>query len=197
MHKLLSGIIFAAALVTSGSALAAEQTIIGNKLLIVNPASGPANNKVIFLSKDPSIVLPVTYPIEASLTVRSVLQDFTIELLHFNHWRINAAGTFKYRDNSGATCKVVVLKTARLIKAVCKGPQVDYDLGADQVSIDVVLDFPSYRRWCTTFNATTAGCTVVRNGSDGRQYFAKNCTTAPAVCASPSGAFIDGGAGLF
>src|SRR5262249_1169814 len=139
----------------------------------------------------------------AELTVRSVAsgESFTIPLPAAK-WTAIFTGqnqTYKYRDTTGSTCKIAILKFVaivngpRLIKAVCKGTQVSYTLGADQVSVDVVLrSGTAPRRWCTAFNGTTAGCSVVRNGSDGKKYLAKNCGTAPAVCgASPSGAFLD------
>jgi hypothetical protein len=86
------------------------------------------------------------------------------------NWTVNAAGTlYRYRDTSSSTCKVVLIKGGRLQKAVCNGTQVGYDLGTPggEVSVDVVVRTGSApRRWCTTFNATTEGCAVVKNGSD-------------------------------
>ena len=206
MRKLMTGVAFVAALVTcGGSALAVDQTLVGKKLLILNPLSGPANNKLVYLSKDTTIALPADATQDprcpaagsnsAQLTVGSVTsgESFTIGLPCGN-WSVNGAGnTYKYKDTSGATCKIVIIKGAKLLKAVCKGTQVDYDLSADQVSVDVVTRTGTApRRYCTSFNGTTAGCSVVKNGADEKKYLAKNCTTAPVVCgASPSGAFIE------
>ena len=207
MRKLMTGVAFVAALVAcGGSALAVDQTLVGKKLLILNPLSGPANNKVVYLSKDTTIALPADATQDprcpaagsnsAQLTVSSVSsgESFTIPL-PCGGWTVNGAGnTYKYKDSTGATCKIVIIKGGRLNKAVCKGTQVSFDLTAvDQVNIDVVLRAGSApRRWCTAFNGATAGCDVKKNGSDGKKYLAKNCITAPVVCgASPSGAFLD------
>jgi hypothetical protein len=208
MHKLVTGFILATALVRgSGSALAVDQTIVGKKLLILNPASGPASNKLVYLSKD-AIVVPVPGDVAenptysgAQLTVGSVAsgESFTIPLPN-DKWRLNKARTvYRYKDTTGATCKIVLIKAAKLVKAVCSGPQISYDLGTDQVSVDVVLRTGTApRRYCAAFNGTTAGCDVVKNGSDDKKYLAMNCTAAPVVCgASPSGAFVDDIGGLF
>ena len=209
MRKIMTGFAFAAALaLCGGSAFAVDQLIVGKKLLLTNPGGTPnANNKIVFLSKDASIALAAS-PAEdprcvpdggsgagGTITVSSVAtgESFTISLPCAG-WTTNTPGTlYKYKDTSGATCKIVIIKGAKLLKAVCKGTQVDYDLSADQVSVDVVTRTGTApRRYCTSFNGTTAGCSVVKNGADEKKYLAKNCTTAPVVCgASPSGAFIE------
>jgi hypothetical protein len=211
MRKMMTGIAFAAALaLCGGSAFAVDQLIAGKKLLITNPPSGTANNKIVYLSKDTSIANPAGVTEDprctpdgsdnAALVVSSstTSEDFTIALPCAN-WTVNGAGTlWKYKDSTGGTCKIVLIKGGKLQKAVCKGAQVDYTLGADQVSVEVkVRTGTAPRQWCTAFNATTEGCSVVKNGSDGKKYLAKNCTSGPATCVeSPSGAFIDV-AGLF
>ena len=206
MRKLMNGVAFVAAMVVcGGSALAVDQTLVGKKLLILNPLSGPANNKVVYLSKDTTIALPggatedprcpAAGSDSAQLTVGSVTsgESFTIPLPCGN-WTVNGAGnTYRYKDTTGATCKIVIVKGNRLNKAVCKGTQVNYDLTAvDQVKVDVVLRAGSApRRWCASFSALPNACNVVKNGSDGKKYLAKNCTVASPCGASPSGAFVD------
>ena len=211
MRKMMTGFAFAAALaLCGGSAFAVDQLLVGKKLLITNPPSGTTNNKIVFLSKDTSIALPASALEDprcptngsdnAQLTVSSVATGESASIaLPCANWTVNGAGTlYKYKDTSGASCKIVIVKGGKLVKAVCKGTQVSYDLGADQVSIDVVLRTGSApRRYCTAFNAAPAGCSVVKNGSDDKKYLAKNCTAAAVACgASPSGAFVDV-AGLF
>jgi len=206
MRKMMTGIALAVALaLCGGSAFGVDQMVLGRRLLISNPPSGIVNNKVVYLSKDTSVALPggaledprcpAAGSGGAQITVSSVAtgEAFTIGLPCMN-WTVNAAGNlYKYRDTTGSTCRIVMIKANKLVKAVCKGTQVSYDLGADQVSVDVtVRTGSSPRRWCTSFNATTEGCTVVRNGADNKKYLAKNCTSGPALCgASPSGAFIE------
>jgi hypothetical protein len=209
MRNVMSCLVLAAAVALSGAdALAADQLVAGKKLLIKNPASGPANNKIVYLSKDPAIARPsgvsedprctpdgTVLPGGASavLTVTGTPsgESFSIPLT-CNIWSVNAAGdTFRYRDYGGGTCKIVIVKNGKLVKAVCKGPQVSYDLGIAETNVDVVLRTGPTNRYCSTFNATTAGCQVPRNGSNDKSYVARNCTSAPACGASPSGAFLD------
>ena len=207
MRKVRMGFAFAAALaLCGGSAFAADQEIVGKKLLLKNPGGAPsANNKIVFLSKDTSIAQPAgatedprcapngtatTGNASAALTVTGS-DSFSIPLVCDN-WTVNGAGNlFKYKDSSGGSCTVVLVKNGKLVKAVCKGTQVDYDLNAAEVSVDVVLRSGPSNRYCTNYSAVS-GCTTVKDGSDGKTYLAKNCTAAPAVCgASPSGAFVD------
>ena len=148
MTPLIAGIASTAALVLcAGSALAFDQLLVGKKLLITNPRSGPANNRVVYISKDTSILLPGQFEdprclpdgtgAGGALVVSSATtgESFSIPLPCFN-WTLKAAGqVHKYSDPSGATCKLVVVKNALLQKAVCKGAHVSYDLGIDQGSI--------------------------------------------------------------
>jgi hypothetical protein len=207
MRKVMTAFAFAAAFaLCGGSALAADQKLVGKKLLIKNPGGTPsANNKVIFLSKDTSLLQPsgVTQDprcspdgtatsggASASLTVTGS-DSFTIPLTCDN-WTVNGSGNlFKYKDTTGATCTVVLVKDGKLVKAVCKGTQVDYDLGAAETSVDVVLRSGPTNRYCSNFSAVS-GCTTTKDGTNQKTYLTKNCTTAPVVCgASPSGAFVD------
>jgi hypothetical protein len=206
MRKMMTGFAFAAALaLCGGSAFAVDQVLVGKKLLIINPPSGAANNKIVYLSKDTSIALPggaIEDPRcvpdgtnNAQLTVTTAAgESASIPLLCAN-WTVNGAGNlYKYKDTSGATCKIVLVKAGKLQKAVCKGTQVTIDLATtpqDQGAVDVVVrSGTAPRRWCAEFNGTA--CTVVKNGSDGKKYLAKNCTVATPPCgASPSGAFIE------
>ena len=47
-------------------------------------------------------------------------ESFTIPLPAVG-WTSNGNNTFKYKDSSGATRKIVLIKDAKLTKAVCKG----------------------------------------------------------------------------
>jgi hypothetical protein len=213
MRKVMTGFAFAAALVLfGGSAFAVDQLITAKKLLITNPGGvSGANNKIVYLSKDTDIALPGA-PAEdprcvpdggsgagGVLIVSSTASGESVNVsLPCAGWTVNGAGTlYKYKDTSGATCKIVLIKGGKLQKAVCKGTQISYDLSADQVSVDVkVRTGTAPRQWCANFSAV-AGCTVVKNGSDEKKYLAKNCTNDALACASsPSGAFVEV-AGLF
>src|SRR5262245_3725440 len=211
MRKVRMGIAFVAALALCGGAFAADQKIIGKKLLIKNPGGAPsANNKIVFLSKDSSTAQPsgmtqdprcapngtaTTGGASAALTVTGS-DTFTIPLTCDN-WTVNGGGNlFKYKDTTGNTCTIVLVKDGKLVKAICKGTQVDYDLGASETSVDVVLRSGPTNRYCTNCSAGS-GCATTKDGSNGKTYLAKNCTSAPGACgASPNGAFIET-AGLF
>jgi hypothetical protein len=200
MLKRMTGLAVATALVLGASyAGAADQLIVGKKLLIKNPPAGATKNKLVFLAKDTSIVQP-TGPTEdptvggGSLTVEDIEtgESFTIALPAAN-WTSNGNNLFKYKDSSGASCKIVLIKDGVLTKAVCGGAQVAYDLGAAQNAVRVVLSTGTTNRYCTVFSAAR-GCTITKDGSDDKTYLAKNCSAAPSGCspASPSGAFLDG-----
>ncbi len=208
MQKCLRKVFVGAALVAvcTTSALAADQLIKGKKLLLKNPGGAPsANNKIVFISKDALLAQPTGIAEDprcaplgtatsgnasAALTVTGS-DTFGIPL-KCDNWTVNGAGNlFKYKDSSGGSCTVVIVKNNKLVKAVCKGAQVDYDLTAAETSVDVVLRSGPSNRYCTNFSVAS-GCTTAKNGSDGKTYLVKNCTTAPGACgASPSGAFLD------
>ena len=212
MRTLLTAATLAAAVALGmGSAHAQTQLVRAKKVLIKTPPSGTANNKLVFLAKD-AIVLPgavIEDPRcapdgsgQASLTVASdtTANSFTIDLggaTNCLNWSVNGAGTvYKYKDTSGATCKIVLIKDGVLTKAVCKGAQVAFTLGADQGGMNVVLRTgTSPRRYCTALKGKLdpdVPCNIKKNGSDGKTYLAKNCANAPASCPlSPSGAFVD------
>jgi hypothetical protein len=199
MRKRMIGLAVAAALVLGASyAGAADQLIVGKKILIKENAD-TTKNKLVFLAKDPSIAQPSGATEDptvggGSLTVEDIEtgESFTIALPAAN-WTSNGNNLFKYKDSSGASCKIVLIKDGVLTKAVCKGTQVAYDLGAAQNAVRVELSTGTTNSYCTTFSAAR-GCTVTKDGSDGKTYLAKNCTSAPSGCtpASPSGAFLDG-----
>ena len=210
MRKIMTGFAFAAALaLCGGSAHAVDQFISGKKLLIKNKIGDTTKNKIVYISKDTTIALPAGATEdprcapdgsgEARLTVSSVTtgESASIDLggvSRCGNWSINGAGNrYKYKDTSGASCKIVLIKGGKLQKAVCKGSQVSYALGADQVSVDINLTVGTApRRYCSATNDTTEGCQVKKNGSDSKTYLAKKCTSGPAVCgASPSGAFLE------
>jgi hypothetical protein len=131
-------------------------------------------------------------------------EDFTIDLGGPNcaKWSFDG-GRFRYFDTTGGTCKMVLMKFSPLkLKAICKGPQVDYALGAPQGTVRVVWstgippDGPA--RTCVTFTHDGIVCVVTKDGSDGRTYRAKAsrgaaCFQADGCPASANGAFLESG----
>ena len=97
---------------------------------------------------------------------------------------------YRYRDTTQTTCTRVKVIHGRSIGIVCKGPQVAWTLGAAEGAIDATLRLGSLPiRDCTTFGPSPTR--VLRDGSDGRTYRAKDAPR-PATCtSSPSGAFLD------
>ena len=203
--------IVVALLLWAGSAHAVDHFLFGKKLLIKNPASGTSNNKLVFVATGPVGIPagvaedPRCAPLGSEVAYLKVnsaatAQGFTIDLggASCGNWSANGAGDrYVYRDPSGTTCKIVVVKDGVLLKAFCKGSQVAYDLGADQVSVSVILGIgTNTRRYCATFRAGLS-CNIRKNGSDDRTYLSKRCNDAEGFCVSPSGAFLDGGAVLF
>ena len=104
----------------------------------------------------------------------------------------NPPGSKGYKYKGAGTlsdpCKVVLVKP-KIIKAVCKGDvlppppphpgSVPIQVGATDVS----------DRYCAEF-----GGADLKNDANGLK---RKDAPAPAICASPSGAFVDGSSGLF
>jgi len=90
---------------------------------------------------------------------------------------------YSYKDTSDATCRRVIVKHGHSVKAICRGPQVAYVLGAAQGNIDVTLRLGTLPVLdCATLGP--APTEVLRDGSDGRRYLARN-SPDPASCTSP------------
>ena len=159
------------------------------KLIITTPRGGAAGNRLVFASNDPAVSTPQnvaqdprcapagsgTLASGATLEVSGAGGTFTIALPCLR-WTVNGTRTrWKYRDALGPTCRSILVKPGRL-RAVCKGAQVAYALGAAQGDVSVVLTLGAPTaplEQCVTFG-TASGAVVVRDGSDGRTYKALN-----------------------
>ena len=182
--------ILAALLLTSTTAWGADQLLLGRKLLIKNPPSGPLNNKVVLVAKDPSITLGAaggagdpqcTGAGGGGGSLRFVASggagDVTIPLPCVG-WTTNGANTlYQYKDVTGATCKLVLVKAGVLAKAVCKGSQVAIDLDGTMSPVAVVATLNA-EAYCTEF-----GGVAVQDGSDDRTFLRTNAV-APGSCAA-------------
>lgn len=197
MLKVIATGFFAVAL-AFGSAQAEDVQVPGKKLLIKNPPSGTANNKLVFLAKSAGVQIPSGAAQDPTtsggyLHVSGLGGNFIISLPS-GGWTVNGAGNlYKYKDSSGATCKIVLIKDAKLEKAVCKGAQVAYDLGVTQGPVNVIVGTGTEPlRHCHQFDgAAPESCDITKDGSDDKVYLAKNCAGATVGCPSPSGAFIE------
>jgi hypothetical protein len=188
----------AALLFCAASGYAADQLLLGKKLLVKNPPSGTTNNKAVHLAKDSTVVVLAAGSAgdpqctgaggggASSIRFKASggAGDVTIPLA-CTGWTTNGANSlYKYKDTSGATCKIVLVKNGVLAKAVCKGAQVAITDQAGMAPVGVVTTLNT-ERYCTSF-----GGTLKKDGSDGKTFLAKDAP-APSACASPSGAFLD------
>jgi hypothetical protein len=102
--------------------------------------------------------------------------DITIPLA-CTGWTTNGANNlYKYKDTSGATCKIVLVKNGVLAKAVCKGAQVAIDLNGSMAPVAVVTTLNT-QKYCTSFG----GATVVKDGGDDKTFLHKSAP-APGAC---------------
>ena len=185
----------------SGSELfAADQLIFGKKLLIKNPPSGAASNKVVHLGKDPSISVGAAGSAgdpqcsgaggggTSSLRIGASggAGDVTIPL-PCSGWTTNGTNSlYKYKDTSGATCTHVLVKGGVLAKAICKGSQVAIDLNGSMSPVAVAMTLNT-QQYCTSF-----GGTATKDGSDDKTFLRKDALV-PANCpCPPSGARVGG-----
>jgi hypothetical protein len=173
---------------TCGS-VEANGTVGGKKLLLKNPPSGPSTNKLVFITKDAGVTAGDAGGTddpqctgaggggESSLVVKG--SSYASIALPCENWSTNNSNSlYKYKDQSGATCKKVLVKDG-LAKAICKGSQMSYDLGFAESSVELTLRLNEQRVF------TRFGGTIVKDGSDDKTFLAKDAAaTAGATLAS-------------
>ena len=188
MARLLLALTFALALFVPATE-ATDQRILGKKLIIKNPRTGVAVNKMVHLGKDPSIAISPSGSAgdptcsgaggggASSLAVITSGGGGDVYIpLPCNRWTTNATNTlYKYTDTSNATCTLVVVRDGALAKAICRGSQVAIDLNASMSPVAVITTLNN-DVFCTEF-----GGTVVKDGSDEKTFMRKDAL-APAVC---------------
>jgi len=173
--------------VLSAVPVLADQLLIGKRLSIRNPPSG--SNRVVHLARDTSLSVlnaggtgdprcsasggggASSLHVVASGGAGDVLIP-----LPCGGWTSNAANTlYRYRDSTGATCRLVIVKHHVFVKAVCSGPQVSIDVGASMAPVAIATTLNT-ERYCTAFAGT-----IVRDGGDGQTFLAKDAP-APTAC---------------
>ena len=202
--SVLAALGFAALVVSRAMpAFAADQPVLGKKLLIKNNTDPTKNKTVILIKADAALGGPITapgdQPVTGKVCVVGASNDSTLDVTDDGdpgEWA-TIGGGFKYKKGAGTAgdpCKVVLIKGGKLVKAVCKGVDVDYDVN-NGGPINVALKAGG-EKYCAAFGVT-GGCTDTKDGSDGKTYLSKNCTLdgncaafAGTAC-SPSGAFLD------
>jgi hypothetical protein len=172
-----------------GSGRAADHLLSGTKLVVKNPRAGAAANKVVHLGRDAAVaVTPAggagdpqcSGPDGGGTSSLRVVAaggagDVTIPLPCAG-WSTNRANSlYRYKDATGATCKVVLVKGGVLVKAVCRGTHVALDVGGSMAPVAVVTTLNG-ERYCTEF-----GGVAVRDGSDGKTFLHRDAA-APAGC---------------
>lgn len=209
--SMMAALGFAALVVTQAMpAFAADQPLVGKKLLIINKST-PGKSVLVFLSKDPSIAKTLAGgsgdPILNGGEVRIITSSTDTALpvpgggATDGEWVTNGSGNlWKYRKGDGTAgdaCKVVLVKDTKLVKAVCKGPAVDaiaIDASAPNATVEAQVSTGD-ETYCAHFNAAN-GCSQVKDGSFNAgntvaKYLSKNCGTDLGLCSSPSGAFLE------
>ncbi len=194
--SLLAAMGFAALVVAQAiPVFAADQSFPGKKLLIKNNVD-PTKNKTVILIKG-GVSAPGVQPTTGKVCIVGASNDSTLDVTDDadpGEWSTIGSG-FKYKKGAGAAgdpCKVVLIKGGTLVKAVCKGTDVDYPV-TDGGPIDVAI-VAGTEKYCASFGAIgdPGACDEKKDGSDGKTYLSKNCTAAgTCVACSPSGAFLE------
>jgi hypothetical protein len=148
--------------------------LAGKKLLIRDKATDDSKRKIVVISKDTSISPPWPWPtdVEATLTIQNTgtttdSQTFTLPAKEYDGssgWKAlgNPEGSsgFRYldRNRTHSACKLVLIKPGKLLRALCKGSQIDgYSLNEDdQVSVGVKLSIGN-NDYCMLFEDNPQG----------------------------------------
>ena len=169
----------------------ADQLLAGKRLTLRTPAGG--QHRVIHVARDAGLVVgnaggtgdPQCTGSGAGgasslRVVASGGADDVVIPLPCAGWTTNASNTlYRYRDSSGATCRLVLVKHHALAKAVCVGPQVSTGVGAGMAPVAVQTTLNT-ERYCTAY-----GGTIVADGSDGEKFVARD-SSAPSGCPATS-----------
>jgi hypothetical protein len=200
--SLLAAVGFAALVVAQVTPVfAANQALIGKKLLIKNNTD-TSKNKTVILIKDANAMSPAAQPTTGTICIVGATNDSELDASDDagpGEWS-TIGGGFKYKRGGGVAgdpCKVVLIKGGKLVKAVCKGPDVDYPV-TDGGPINVAL-VAGGEKYCAAFGdpMDPGGCTEAKDGSNGTTYLSKNCTGVGncgafgGTACSPSGAFLE------
>jgi hypothetical protein len=167
----------------------AEYGVTGKKLLLRTPGGGPAGNRIVHLGTGDGIVVGqegsagdprcVGVGSGGTSSLRLTTAGATVEIpLPCYGWSLNGSKTaYTYKDPSGATCKLVLVRNGALAKAICKGPQLGVALGPGVAPVTAVLKLNA-DVFCATY-----GGTVIHDGSDGTKLLHRD---APAPVSCPS-----------
>ena len=181
----------AAAFVSGGIAIAAQQDAAAKKLLVKNPPSG--NKKIVYLSKNTSSTV-VGNPVANGATFTIALNPGGTQCVTLpgSGWSATPVG-FKYKDpdlNNGPV-KVALIKATPsgnfLLKVIAKSAAITVAPGDPTLSYGTNFEINSGDEYC----ASTGSGTVKKN--DEKTFLVKddNGTLCTTSCGSPSGAFLE------
>lgn len=189
MRKLIAlGI--AAAFVSGGIAIAAQQGAAAKKLLVKNPPSG--NKKIVYLSKNASSTINGD-PTLNGATFGIALTPGGTQCVNLpsGNWTTTATG-FKYKDPQLAAgpVKVALIKVSGsgnfLLKVIAKSAAITVAPGDPTASYGTSFEINSGDEYC----ASTGAGTIKKN--DDKTFLVKDDTgTTCTTSCSPSGAFLD------
>ena len=176
---------------------AADYVVAGKKLLVKTPPAGAAGNRALHLGTGAAIAVgqeggpgdPRCVGAggggASSIRIAGAGGDVTIPLPCVR-WSLNGSKTaYTYKDTSGATCKLVLVRSGALVKAVCKGSVVTLSPPfSGEVGVLLTLGSGS-KDYCASF-----GGQPVKNGPA----IAKR-KDAPAPDACPVSPCVDDGDG--
>jgi hypothetical protein len=180
-------------LLSGAPAAAADRPIGGRKLLLREAPSGPAANRLVHVGTGAGIQVGAGGgpgdprcagaggggASSLRIAASGGAGDVTIPLPCLG-WSSNQAGTlYRYKDPSGATCKLVLVKNGALVKAVCKGAHLALDVSAGAAPVTIVATL-NQDRFCADY-----GGTAVRDGGDGVTLLHRDAP-APAACPTTS-----------
>ena len=184
----------AAAFMSGGIAIAAQQGAAAKKLLVKNPPSG--NKKIVYLSKnDTGTVVGDPVANGATFTIALTSGGTQCVSLPSTGWTATAVG-FKYKDADLANgpVKVALIKKTGagkfLLKVIAKGSTITVAPGDPTGGYATNFEINSGDEYCASTGS------VAPTKDDAKTFLVKNddgtaCTTS---CSSPSGAFLDASA---
>src|SRR5262245_20621279 len=127
----------------AGTGGAGDRVVAGKKLLLKTPAAGAAGNRVVSIGTSTAITVgqeggagdPRCVGVggggASSLRITSAGGDTVTIPLPCFHWSLSGSKTtYTYKDKSGATCNLVMVRAGALVKAICRGPQLALDLAS-------------------------------------------------------------------
>ena len=178
------------------------QSVAGKKLLIKDKDGAPSARKLVFMAKDPNVVVPTAGgdgdPSRAGAQLHvlnpSSHQSATIDLPAGSHWKAlgNPPGSkgYKYSDPTlgAGPCKTVLLKSHKMVKAVCAGAGLGFALNtspqghlAVRLTVGPAIAAPSF---CADFPpASVVKDTQAANGKSG--VFTAKDATVTSICPVP------------